>query len=122
MRPGEVIRLRGADLDMSGPMWEYRPPIHKTQHHVRVGWCSSVRGLNHYFAHGFARIRMNSYSALASIGNSKPSQVARLDPHRMGKTAPETPHPSRPLLTGLVSPGDLGLASGLGSSPGRQIG
>jgi integrase len=34
MRPGEVIQLRGADLDMSGPIWEYRPLTHKTQHHT----------------------------------------------------------------------------------------
>lgn len=32
MRPGEVIQLRGADLDMSGPVWEFRPRNHKTEH------------------------------------------------------------------------------------------
>jgi integrase len=32
MRPGEVLQLRGADIDMSGPVWEFKPPIFKTQH------------------------------------------------------------------------------------------
>jgi integrase len=35
MRPGEVIQLRGSDLDMNGPVWEFRPPAHKTEHHAR---------------------------------------------------------------------------------------
>jgi integrase len=33
MRPGEVVILRAADLDTSGPVWLYRPAAHKTQHH-----------------------------------------------------------------------------------------
>jgi integrase len=33
MRSGEVCLLRGCDLDMSGPVWVYRPPTHKTAHH-----------------------------------------------------------------------------------------
>ncbi|MBX9580538.1 MAG: tyrosine-type recombinase/integrase [Gemmataceae bacterium] len=39
MRPGEVVRLRGQDLDTSyvdpetgRPVWHYRPPAHKTAH------------------------------------------------------------------------------------------
>jgi integrase len=32
MRRGEVIQLRGADLDMSGAIWEFRPLTHKTEH------------------------------------------------------------------------------------------
>ncbi len=33
MRPGEVIRVRGCDLNMSGKAWEYTPSTHKTEHH-----------------------------------------------------------------------------------------
>jgi len=33
MRPGEVIKLRTADLTMSGEIWEYHVPDHKTRHH-----------------------------------------------------------------------------------------
>lgn len=33
MRPGEVIAMRGCDLNMSGRVWEYVPGSHKTQHH-----------------------------------------------------------------------------------------
>ncbi len=33
MRPGEVVLMRGVDIDMSGRVWEYRPASHKTQHH-----------------------------------------------------------------------------------------
>lgn len=33
MRPGEVIALRGCDLDTRGNVWTYRPERHKTQHH-----------------------------------------------------------------------------------------
>jgi integrase len=33
MRPGEVVIMRACDLNMSGPIWEYRPGTHKTEHH-----------------------------------------------------------------------------------------
>lgn len=33
MRPGEVIQIRGCDLNTSGKVWEYRPSSHKTEHH-----------------------------------------------------------------------------------------
>jgi integrase len=33
MRPGEVVQMRGCDLNMSGNVWEYRPESHKTEHH-----------------------------------------------------------------------------------------
>ena len=31
MRPGEVMTMRGCDIDQSGPVWTYRPARHKTQ-------------------------------------------------------------------------------------------
>ena len=36
MRPGEVVIMRTCDIDMSGPIWEYRPFEHKTEHHGRT--------------------------------------------------------------------------------------
>jgi integrase len=33
MRPGEVVLMRGKDLDTSGKLWVYRPAKHKTQLH-----------------------------------------------------------------------------------------
>lgn len=33
MRPGEVLAMRGCDLNMSGSVWEYRVQGHKTEHH-----------------------------------------------------------------------------------------
>jgi len=33
MRPGEMVVLRACDLDMTGPVWLYRPATHKTAHH-----------------------------------------------------------------------------------------
>ncbi len=33
MRSGEVVIMRGCDLDMSGKLWLYRLESHKTQHH-----------------------------------------------------------------------------------------
>lgn len=33
MRPGEVVIMRGRDLDTTGSIWLYRPESHKTQHH-----------------------------------------------------------------------------------------
>lgn len=30
MRPGEVCQMRACDIDMSGPVWHYRPARHKT--------------------------------------------------------------------------------------------
>ena len=35
MRPGEVVLMRTADIDMSGPIWIYTPAEHKTEHHGR---------------------------------------------------------------------------------------
>lgn len=42
MRPGEVVIMRGCDLDTGGNVWVYRPLRHKTEHHgvvreVRLG-------------------------------------------------------------------------------------
>jgi integrase len=33
MRPGEVVMIRGCDINMSGKVWEYVPGSHKTGHH-----------------------------------------------------------------------------------------
>ncbi len=33
MRPGEVVIMRGRDLDLSEEVWAYRPLTHKTEHH-----------------------------------------------------------------------------------------
>ncbi len=33
MRSGEVVIMRGRDLDMTGELWRYRPSCHKTAHH-----------------------------------------------------------------------------------------
>jgi integrase len=35
MRPGELVQLRGADLDTSGPVWIFRPLSHKLEHQGR---------------------------------------------------------------------------------------
>jgi integrase len=32
MRPGELVVMRACDLNMSGPIWEYRPGEHKGEH------------------------------------------------------------------------------------------
>ncbi|MBN9120808.1 MAG: hypothetical protein J0I06_16940, partial [Planctomycetes bacterium] len=31
-RPGEIVLVRGADLDRSGPVWVFRPHYHKTDY------------------------------------------------------------------------------------------
>jgi integrase len=36
MRPGELVQLRGADLDTSGPVWVFRPDRHKMEHESRT--------------------------------------------------------------------------------------
>jgi integrase len=36
MRPGEVVTMRVADLDMKADSWIYRPASHKTEHHGRA--------------------------------------------------------------------------------------
>jgi integrase len=33
MRPGELVIMRAADIDMAGAVWLYRPRTHKTEHH-----------------------------------------------------------------------------------------
>lgn len=35
MRPGEVVIMRGCDLDTAGNLWTYTPQRHKTEHHGR---------------------------------------------------------------------------------------
>lgn len=32
MRPGEVVIMRGRDIDRTGPVWTYRPHFHKNDH------------------------------------------------------------------------------------------
>jgi len=34
-RCGEIVQMRGIDVDVSGGVWLYRPASHKTQHHGR---------------------------------------------------------------------------------------
>jgi integrase len=36
-RPQDVVNLRALDLDMSGPVWEYRPARYKTEHRNEDG-------------------------------------------------------------------------------------
>jgi integrase len=36
MRPGELVIIKARDIDMSGPIWEYRPGSHKTEHHDKT--------------------------------------------------------------------------------------
>ncbi len=31
-RPQEVVLMRAGDIDCTGPVWEYRPAVHKTEH------------------------------------------------------------------------------------------
>lgn len=33
MRPGEVVLMRGRDVDTTGKLWVYTPQHHKTEHH-----------------------------------------------------------------------------------------
>ena len=33
IRPGELVIMRGIDLDTSSPIWQYTPAKHKTQQH-----------------------------------------------------------------------------------------
>ena len=35
MRPNEVIQISTGDLNTTGPVWEYTPPHHKTEHHEK---------------------------------------------------------------------------------------
>ena len=35
-RPQEATLIRACDLNMSGKIWEYRPPTHKTEHYDRT--------------------------------------------------------------------------------------
>ncbi|MBM4005356.1 MAG: site-specific integrase [Planctomycetes bacterium] len=34
-RPGEIIQMRPADIDRTGPVWRFTPQEHKTEHHER---------------------------------------------------------------------------------------
>lgn len=36
-RPQDVVQMRPCDIDTSGPVWEYRPPRFKTEHHNDEG-------------------------------------------------------------------------------------
>jgi integrase len=31
-RPQDIVQMRAIDIDMTGPVWEYRPPHYKTEH------------------------------------------------------------------------------------------
>ena len=53
MRPGEVIRMRLADIDQSESVWVYRPPCHKNQWrgHERPKATSLYRGVTRQREH-----------------------------------------------------------------------
>lgn len=36
MRSGELVMMRGADIDTTGKLWIYRPAQHKTKHHGHI--------------------------------------------------------------------------------------
>src|SRR5687768_1460965 len=36
MRPGELVIMRGCDIDTSAPVWVYKPAYHKTEHHAHA--------------------------------------------------------------------------------------
>ena len=36
-RPQDVVQMRPRDIDRTGPVWEYRPPRFKTEHHDDTG-------------------------------------------------------------------------------------
>jgi integrase len=36
IRPGEICKLRPSDIDRNGDVGEYRPLLHKTEHHGRI--------------------------------------------------------------------------------------
>jgi integrase len=42
-RPQDVVQMRAIDIDMTGPVWEYRPPRYKTQHHDDDGGADRER-------------------------------------------------------------------------------
>jgi integrase len=55
MRPGEVCAMRAIDIDMTGPVWLYRPGRHKTEQTDSCSWikkriiCCQLRHGNRYF-------------------------------------------------------------------------
>ena len=98
MRPGEVLSMRGCDLDVSSDVWIYTPERHKAEHHGRsrqifLGpkaqdvirpWLTST---SYLFPSGRgARYRLDSYSQTIR----KACQKAGCDPwnpHRLRHNA-----------------------------------
>jgi integrase len=96
MRPGEVIRVRGRDVDRSLSVWVYTPAEHKTEHHgkarrIAIGpkgqailgpWLDRAKPDDHCFAAGgkvasAAAYRHMVYRACDQAG------VARWSPNQL---------------------------------------
>ena len=56
MRPGEVVIMRGADIDTTGKLWVYAPAEHKTAHHGHARTIYLGRRRSRWSGHSCARI------------------------------------------------------------------
>lgn len=104
-RPGEVCRLRAAEIDRSREIWIYRPAKHKTSHHGRsraIAIGPKARGiLEPYLASagpdGFAfrpsQSRTERYAMKRAARKSpvQPSQICRAKP-KSERVRPTPPH------------------------------
>lgn len=90
MRSGELVRLRGADLEVSGETWLYRPARHKTSHHglrraVAIGPAAQralrellpADPLAYVFSPARAQRERNDAKRLARQTKVQPSQACR---------------------------------------------
>jgi integrase len=99
MRPQDVVQLRPCDLDMSGPVWEYRPARHKTEHHERE---------RIVFLGPRAQAILKPYlplSTTAYLFSPKQSEALRNGRRRAGRRSPLTPaQAARPAKAGRKRP------------------
>jgi integrase len=107
-RPGEIVSMRVGDLNTSGPVWEYTPREHKTEHHDKSRVISiGPRGqalLGEFLADALAADQGNEAFVFSPVD----SEAERSRRRRQDRKSPMTPSHAarRPKENGRRRPHD----------------
>jgi integrase len=89
-RPQDVVQLRAIDIDMTGPVWEYRPRRYKTEHHAD----EAPERERVVFLGPKAQALLRPYLTLSVtdyVFSPKQSEAARLEGRRCDRKTPLWP-------------------------------
>lgn len=87
MRPGELVIIRSCDIDMSGQIWSYCPPLHKTEY---LGYARTVylgtraqEFLAPYLKHDLESYIFSPRQAMQERHQKRPQHRRQVNRHRL---------------------------------------